>query len=434
MTVRSSCEKVIEMNKQHVKKNFKYQSFTALLLVLLGIGSSGLFSSVSWAQGTGITDKVIRLGSMLPLEGDRKDTGNALKAGLEGAFNGQSVQGRRVELAALNDFYDPAKATEGAKKLIDQGIFMMIGNHGTPTTKAILPLLADNKVPLIGPYTGAGLTGPGEVLNFRTSYVKEVRSVIEIAFSAGVKPTEVCAYLQNDSYGMTGLQAVRAAVSEQPNTTALVAKLDEVMNQAGDNPSRNNLGPVGVYQRETFAANAGYDSLKKWEKANNTTCRLVGTVGTFDAISKFIGFARYKNEPWAFSMVSFTNTPLNTRFNEIQVTGKVIQTNVVPPLDSPLPVVEEARKAFGSRLDYVSLETYIVGKLFLAIAAAAENPLTREGFLKAARRQPYDIGGVKVDFTNGRTNGSDWVFLSYLKDDKTLVPAKPGDLEAMFKK
>ena len=80
------------------------------------------------------------------------------------------------------------------------------------------------------------------------------------------------------------------------------------------------------------------------------------------------------------------------------------------------------------------METYIVGKLFLAIAAAAENPLTREGFLKAARRQPYDIGGVKVDFTNGRTNGSDWVFLSYLKDDKTLVPAKPGDLEAMFKK
>lgn len=410
-----------------------YRRLANLLLILLGAGGGLLFSPISLAD-PGITDKVIRLGSLLPLEGDRKDTGNALKAGMEAAFNGQSVQGRRVELAALNDFYQPEKATEGTKKLIDQGIFAMIGNHGTPTTKAILPLLADKKVPLIGPYTGAGFTGPGEILNFRTSYVKEVRSVIEIALSAGIKPTEICGYLQNDSYGMSGLQAIRAIVAEQPNMAALVAKLDEVMNQAGDNPPRNNLGPIGVYQRETLIATTGYESLKKWEKANNTTCRLVVTVGTFDAISKFIGYARYKNEPWTFSMVSFTNTPVNAHFSELQVTGKVIQTNVIPPLDSPLPIVEEARKVFGPRLDYPSLEAYIVGKLFLAIAAAAENPLTREGFLKAARRQIYDIGGVKVDFTNGRNTGSDWVSLAYLKDDKVLVPAKPGDLEAMFKR
>lgn len=421
-------------NDLKIKQYLNYRFLARLLPVLLGICSGVLFSQASWAEVAGVTDKMIRLGSLLPLEGDRKGTGNALKAGMEMAFNGQSVQGRRIELATANDFYDPEKAKDGAKKLIEKGVFIMIGNHGTPTTKAILPLLADNKVPLVGPYTGAGFSSPGEVLNFRTSYVREVKSVIEIAFSAGIKPAEICGYLQNDSYGMNGLQAIRAAVADQPNTTALVTKLDEVMNQTGDNPPRNDLGPIGVYQRETLAANAGYDSLKKWEKANNTTCRLVITVGTFDAVARFIGHARYKNEPWVFSMVSFTNTPINTVFSEVHINGKVIQTNVVPPLDSSLAIVEEARKALGSRLDYASLEGYIVGKLFLTIAAAAENPLSREGFLKAARRQPYDIGGIKVDFTNGRNIGSDWVFLSYLKDDKALIPAKPGDLEAMFKR
>ena len=71
----------------------------------------------------------------------------------------------------------------------------------------------------------------------------------------------------------------------------------------------------------------------------------------------------------------------------------------MPSPNSTLPVVVEARKALGNNLDYVSLESYIVGKLFLAIMQAIEGPLTRENFLKAARRQPYDIGGVKVDFT-----------------------------------
>jgi ABC-type branched-subunit amino acid transport system substrate-binding protein len=386
------------------------------------------------ADANGISDKIIRLGTLLPLEGDRKDTGNALKAGLEAAFNSQTVQGRHIELAAINDFYDPTKTPDGAKKLIEQGVFMMIGNHGTPTVKAVLPLLAEKQMPLFGPYTGAGLTGPGDVLNVRTSYLKEVKSVIDIALSAGLKPTEVCGYLQNDSYGMSGLQGIRTALADQPNTASLIAKLDEIMNQSGDHPSRNNIGPIGVYQRDTLSSQEGYQSLKNWEKANNTSCRLVVTVGVFNALAKFVAFARYKNEPWVFSFVSFTGVPLNARFNELQMTGKLIQTAVTPPLDSSLPLVDEARKALGAGLNPASLEAYMVGKLFLAIAAAADTPLTREGFLKAARRQTYDIGGLKIDWTNNRPSGFDGVFLAFLKDDKAFVPAKPGDIEGLFKR
>jgi branched-chain amino acid transport system substrate-binding protein len=53
-------------------------------------------------------------------------------------------------------------------------------------------LLAENKVPAVGFYTGAAFTGPGEVLNFRASYAGEVENVISAALAAGVKPTEVC--------------------------------------------------------------------------------------------------------------------------------------------------------------------------------------------------------------------------------------------------
>jgi len=68
-------------------------------------------------------------------------------------------------------------------------------------------------------------------------------------------------------------------------------------------------------------------------------------------------------------------------------------------LTSSLPVVAEARKALGEHLNEVSLEGYLDAKLLVAVLQAVDGPLTRENFLKAARRQPYDLGGLKVDFT-----------------------------------
>lgn len=387
----------------------------------------------SWAQNTGITDKTLPVGSLLPLQGERSETGLALKAGLEAALASHTVQGRRVELVALSDFYEPAKTVEGAKKLIDQGIFLMIGNHGTPTVKAILPLLAENKIPLIAPYTGAALTEPGDILNFRTSYGHEVESVISLALAAGIKPVEVCGYVQNDSYGVNGLQGMRMALANQSGSAPILAKLDEMINKTGDNPDRDNIGPAGFYQRDTSGARNGYQSLKKWEQINNSHCRLVITVGVFDAISKFIEYARSKGETWAFSLVSFNGAPVKAAFKELGMTGKIIQSQVVPPLDSALVITDEARKALGQRLSHASLEGYIAGKLFLAIASAVDGPLTRESFLKAAHRQVYDLGGLKVDFTNGKNPGFNTVFLSYLNNGTAFVAAKPDEVEALLK-
>jgi branched-chain amino acid transport system substrate-binding protein len=42
------------------------------------------------------------------------------------ALAGQTVQKRSIELVAINDFYDPAKAVEAAKILLNQGIFAML--------------------------------------------------------------------------------------------------------------------------------------------------------------------------------------------------------------------------------------------------------------------------------------------------------------------
>lgn len=113
------------------------------------------------------------------------------------------------------------------------------------------------------------------------------------------------------------------------------------------------------------------------------------------------------------------------------ITDNVIATHVVPPLNSPLPLVAEARKALGENLNEVSLEGYLDAKLLVAILQAVEGPLTRENFLKAARRQPYDLGGIKVDFTSSN-QGSNAVAFSLLKNGQ-FAAANSQELTGLFK-
>ncbi len=397
--------------------------------LLLGLCAAAPWS---WAEEAGVTDKTIRIGATIPLEGDYKVYGLPQKQAVEAALAGQTVQKRQIEFVVINDFYDPTKTVEAAKRLINQGIFSMVNSFGSPTTRAVLPLLAENKVPAFGFYTGAAFTGPGEVLNFRASYAKEVETVVDTALAAGVKPTEVCAYAQNDAYGMGGVKGFRAALAKRPGTEQIVAKVDQILNMPGDNPERNGIGPVGVYQRDTVAAREGYQSLKKWEAASGNRCRLVATTAVYDPAAAFMGYARYKGETWIFSSPSpAAGIRLATMLKESGIKDQVIATQIVPSPDSSLPVVVEARKALGSNLDYVSLESYIVGKLFVTIMQAIDGPLTRENFLKAARRQPYDIGGVKVDFTTDN-QGSDFVLATVLRDSQ-FTTITPQEFTALFK-
>ena len=123
---------------------------------------------------------------------------------------------------------------------------------------------------------------------------------------------------------------------------------------------------------------------------------------------------------------------LASLLKEKAVKNKVIfTTQVVPPLESPLPVVAEARKALSENLNVISLESYMVGKLFVMIMQTIDGPLTRENFLKAARRQPYDLGGLKVDFTTDN-QGSDYVGLTALKDER-FAPVTAAELAALIK-
>ena len=368
----------------------------------------------------GVTNDKIIIGGVMDLEGRSRGLGQGMRTGIMAALKGKKVKGRSFEFVTLNDSYNPTKTKAATEDLVSRGVFSMVGNVGTPTASASLPVLAQAGVPAVGFFTGAGLLRPGQgdIINYRASYVQETAAVIGAAIRSGLKPTEICAYVQNDGYGMAGIAGVRAALNRAGGVEDVVATLDEIMSLEGQNPFRNEIGPVGVYKRNTFSSRDGYESLKSWEEQSGNKCKLVVTVGAYASIANFIGYANMKGEDWVYSAVSFTGAEnLRNALREFGISRNVIVTQVVPPLNSRLPIVQQARAALGSELSYVTLEGYIVGTMMLkALETVPGNDITRDSFLAAIKGKRFDLGGLKLDFTNDN-QGSDLVISTYLDGD-----------------
>jgi len=372
----------------------------------------------------------IVIGGVMDLEGRSKGLGQGMKAGIETALKNQTVNGRSIRFVTLNDSYNPSKTITATNKLIEQNILLFAGNVGTPTAKVSLPILAENKIPAIGFFTGAGIlrSTSSNIINYRASYVQETKAVIDEALKKGLTAENICAYVQNDAYGMAGVMGIRKALENKQGAETVLNALDKVLHvsaEKGGEPKRNGIGPVGVYTRNTFIARSGYDSLKAWEKKQGSACRLIVTVGSYASIARFIAYAAAKQQqhPWIFSAVSFTGADnFATALNNFSVHDRVIMTQVVPLADSQLAIVQAAQKALGKNYGYVSQEGYIVGKLLLyGLKKLEKNDqvINRENLMAVYQGKRFDLEGLEMDFRNDN-QGSDFVVMTALKGEQWL--------------
>ncbi len=387
-----------------------------------------LLPTVTVAADPGVEPGLVRVAGVLDLEGRSRGLGQGMKKGIEAALKGKVIHGRRIKYITANDSYTPAKTIVATEALIkEQRPFLFMGNVGTPTAKVSLPILAENNIPAVGFFTGAGLLRPGKgpILNYRASYVQETAAVIDRALENGVPAKAICAYVQNDAYGMAGVTGILRALRGRRGASRAVAALEQLLAMKGDNPPRNGVGPVGVYQRNTFTARPGYESLRAWEQKQNTRCQVVVTVGAYQSIAKFAGYSRYKGRDWIISAVSFTGAEnFANALRANKATDNILMTQVVPPLDSNLPIVEQARASLGDDFGYVTLEGYIVGRMFLQILEQAGVNPTRASFMRAALGHEFELGGLKLDFTDDN-QASDLVVLTHLSKDG-WQPLKEG--------
>lgn len=233
---------------------------------------------------------------------------------------------------------------------------------------------------------------------------------------------------------MAGLSGVLKALKENGGGSASLEAIEKIIKMEGDEPLRNNIGPVGVYKRNTIDWKDGYDSLVKWEKNQGKECKLIVTVGAYENVASFIKNTHrgeFKKE-WVYSAVSFTGADeFKNRLKKYRATDRVIMTQVVPLLDSDLPIVKEAKGKLGLNFGLIGLEGFIVGKLFLEIAKNVKGTFNRENFLATAYKTKLNLGGIKIDFTKDKNQGSNLVIPSKLSK-KGWVEITDSDWKSYF--
>jgi len=139
------------------------------------------------------THAQIKLGISGPLEGPNASSMLELVRGAEMYINSINqnggVNGQKISVIARNDDFEVPKTVATVKKLIEEDqVTALMLIRGTPHNEAILPLVTQHKVPLIGPSTGAMVFHKPVnkyVFNVRTAYQLEAEKLVALLKTAG---------------------------------------------------------------------------------------------------------------------------------------------------------------------------------------------------------------------------------------------------------
>lgn len=367
--------------------------------------AASLAASAAVAED-GVTEKSVVSGQVAALQGPAQDLGLGMRQGILAAFaeanRGGGVFGRSLQLKSLDDGYEPEKTVEATKRILDEDkVFALVGAVGTPTSKASQPIATAEKVPFIGPFTGAEfLRNPYNryVVNIRSSYFQETEAWIDHLVK-DLAISRIAILYQDDAFGLAGLEGVQRAMAKR--NMSLVAE--------------------GAFKRNTTAVKSALlDIMKARPEA-------VVTVAPYKPVAEFIKLAHQVKLDAVFVAISFVGS--DSLAKELGSEGAgVIVSQVVPfPWDTSLPVVASYQKAItatdaGAKPGFVSLEGYLVGRLVVEALKRTGSEPTREKLLDAIGEAPFDLGGVTLSYGPTTNQGSDQVYFTILQADGTFKP------------
>lgn len=350
----------------------------------------------------GVFENRIVFGQSAAFKGPAAALGLGMRQGILAAFEETNAaggaNGRKLELVSYNDGYEPNKAIDNTKRLLQEDrVFALIGEVGTPTSKAVQPIATDAQVPFIGPFTGAEfLRSPYKrtVINVRASYYQETEAMVE-RLVADLGISRIAILYQDDSYGRAGLAGVRLALDKR--AMELVAE--------------------GTYKRNTTAVKRAVLAIRKGKP------EAVIMIGAYKPCAEFIRLAKKVGLDAKFLNVSFVGSKALAQ--ELGGAGAgVIVTQVVPfPEDTRNPLVARYQKALkvsssGGDPGFVSLEGYLVGRLTVTVLEALGDTVTRDRFLdKVGEIGSFDLDGISLTYGPEDNQGMDRVFLTVIQSD-----------------
>jgi ABC-type branched-subunit amino acid transport system substrate-binding protein len=358
------------------------------------------------------------------LTGPAADLGVNMRAGVDAAFAEVNAaggsHGRRLRLVALDDGYEPARTAPNMHQLIEQEhVLAVVGNVGTPTAIAALPIANESKVPFFGAFTGAGVlrrTPPDRyVVNFRASYAEETGAMVDALLQGtGLDVAEIAFFTQRDGYGDAGFAGGIAALRRHGlQNETLIAH--------------------GRYERNTLGVENGLAEVLQ----HAPSVRAVIMVGAYAPCAEFIKQAMQYGLHAVFLNVSFVgSSSLAAALGATK--ARVVVTQVVPHFKSDLEIVRQYRQVLpllGNDVqpNFGSLEGYVAARILIKALTSIEGDITRESIVDALEGlQRFDLGlGNPLELSPARHQASNGVWPTIIRD-REVVPFDWKDLRALL--
>jgi branched-chain amino acid transport system substrate-binding protein len=367
------------------------------------------FCATVCAQSTpGVTTNSILIGSCSALDGPARFLGSQTVLGatayLHGINDQGGVHGRRINLTAFDDGYDPEKAPDCFKRMEKEGVFALGFFVGTPTAAKYVPLAQEQHIPVVGLFTGAQiLYEPVKhyVINVRASYYDETHEQVSKLWDS-LRIRKIGVIYQDDAFGKAVLDGVKRALEKYHATPAA----------------------LGAFARNTTNVSDGLKTVM------NGKPEAVILAGPYAPVAEIVKQAHAAGWHPLFLTVSFVGTEEFIRVTGSDAEGTVI-TQVLPPYDRmDFPTVAQYRAALekyypGSAPSFVSFEGYVDAMVLVEGLKRAGSDLSRDKLITAIESIHHlEVGlGPKLTLNYSATDhqGFDEVYATVVKGGKAVV-------------
>jgi ABC-type branched-subunit amino acid transport system substrate-binding protein len=385
--------------------NRKFTYYIMLLITSLFVIASTSSFAVSTADlstENNLVNQPIILASSSALSGPAAKLGFRLNQGAEVYFDkinrSGGIAGQKVILKTLDDGYEPFKTIKNTQFFLnDDSVFALFNYVGTPTVAVILPLIEENHLPFLMPFTGAEfLRKPiiKNIFNLRASYYQEVDAQLNYLIKEQ-KITKIGLLIQADKFGIA---VEKGYVSLMENY---------------------GLKPVVTtrYRRNTKDVSLALSVLKK------KGVEAIAFVGTYEPFAELINTAADQEFTPFFTTVSFISS--HDLFPKLKQQSRVLVSEVMPePQTCTLRICEEflndMKQAGKLYTDQVQFEGYLNAYLFTEVAKQCTEKLSQTCFINKIRNFSFDFGGIVVNFSSENNQGLNNIYLNFFDIKSTL--------------
>jgi branched-chain amino acid transport system substrate-binding protein len=204
--------------------------------------------------GPGATDTEITIGQIMPYSGPASAYGTIgrVEAAYFKRLNEKGgINGRKINLLSLDDAYNPAKAVEQTRKLVEQdNVLAMFQPLGTPSNTAIHKYLNTKQVPHLFAATGATKWGDPKnfpwTIGFNPSYQVEAKTYGEY-IRANMPKAKIAVLYQNDDFGKDYLIGLKEGLGDKAS-----AVVKEASYEVSDATVDSQMATLQASKADTF--------------------------------------------------------------------------------------------------------------------------------------------------------------------------------------